>query len=144
MKTDNRKMEHYRQRGREVLVDFDGTLCEFEYPELGPPREGAQDFIGWLITRGLRPVVWSSRISLDNGSVDEVALQRRAIVEWLIEHNFPPLTVDDGRSGKRLALAYVDDRGVAADSHISWFSVKARITMIQEREDKRWEEYDNE
>lgn len=144
MKTDSQKMEHYRQRAQEVLVDFDGTLCEFNYPELGPPRDGALDFIQWLFQEDLRPVVWSSRMSLDNGNLDEIIMQRLAIIQWLEDHGFPRVFVDDGRIGKRLALAYVDDRGVAADEDNDWSKVKARILAIKEREDKRWEEYDNE
>ena len=55
METSKDKMDHYRERGREVLVDFDGTLCEFNYPKLGPPRDGALKFILWLISKDLRP-----------------------------------------------------------------------------------------
>ena len=142
METSKDKMDHYRERGREVLVDFDGTLCEFNYPKLGPPRDGALKFILWLISKDLRPVVWSSRMSLDNGNLDEMTTNRWAIIQWLNQHGFPLLPVDDGRAGKRLALAYVDDRGVAADSDTSWHDVKARITVIKEREDAKWEAYD--
>ncbi|MCP4900922.1 MAG: hypothetical protein GY906_28475 [bacterium] len=144
MQTNAKKMEHYRRRGREVLVDFDGTLCEFNYPDLGPPRKGALEFMWWLISKGLQPVVWSSRMSLDNGNLDDVRIAKLAIAAWLIEHEFPHVEIDAGRAGKRLALAYVDDRGVAADEDNDWADVRARITEIYDREEKRWEEYDDE
>lgn len=142
MATSSDKMDHYRHRGQEVLIDFDGTLCEFNYPKLGEPRPGALKFVLWLISLDLRPVVWSSRISLDNGTVDEVYMQRWAIVRWLRDNGFPECPVDDGRSGKRLALAYVDDRGVACDAFTAWNDVKARIMEIKEREDAKWKDYD--
>ncbi len=144
METSNEKLAHYRMRGQEVLVDFDGTLCEFNYPKLGDPRPGALAFIKWLIAQDLRPVVWSSRMSLDNGNLEEVHLQRWAIIQWLEKNGFPLLPVDDGRAGKRLALAYVDDRGVAADDDNCWRTVKERILAIKAREEAKWEEHDGE
>ena len=142
METSREKMKHYRLRGQEVLIDFDGTLCEFNYPKLGPPRDGALDFFKWLIECGLRPVVWSSRLSLDNGSLYEMHVQRWAIIRWLKDNDFPQCEVDDGRVGKRLALAYVDDRGVAADSGTPWHAVKERVMEIYTRELEKWEAYD--
>ena len=142
METSSDKMKHYRMRSQEVLIDFDGTLCEFNYPKLGPPRAGALEFFQWLVKRGLRPVVWSSRMSLDNGSLDEMSAQRWAITRWLKDNGFPACEIDDGRVGKRLALAYVDDRGVAADAGTSWFAVKERVMDIYTRELAKWEEYD--
>lgn len=142
MKTTNEKLDHYRHRGQEVLVDFDGTLCEFNYPKLGAPRPGALAFIKWLVEQDLRPIIWSSRMSLDNGNLDEVYLQRWSIMQWLEDNGFPRLEVDGGRAGKRLALAYVDDRGVAADDDNDWASVKTRIMTIKQREDARWREHD--
>ena len=142
MKTTPDKMAHYRVRGQEVLVDFDGTLCEFAYPKLGAPLPGALEFIKSLIVRGLRPVIWSSRMSLDTGSVEDVRLHRQAIIMWLKKHGFPGLAVDDGRSGKRLALAYVDDRGVAAGNDVCWSEVLRRVDEIHAREEAKWATYD--
>lgn len=147
MKTNEKKLAHYRVRGKEVLVDFDGTLCEFNYPKLGPPRPGAIEFLRWLVDRGLTPVIWSSRMSPDTCAQDddpdaERHYQRWAIKRWLRHYGFPDLEVDDGLTGKRLALAYVDDRGVAADHETEWATVKARIAHIHDRETERWEEYD--
>lgn len=147
MKVNERKMANYRRRAKEVLVDFDGTLCAFNYPKLGPPRHGALEFIQWLIEQGLTPVVWSSRLSADNCAYEqdpeyEQHIQWWAITRWLKEHGFPDLEVDQGYNGKRLALAYVDDRGVEAGELTEWSHTKAKILEIKAHEDARWEEYD--
>lgn len=148
MSINERERAHYIKRGHEVLVDFDGTICEFVYPKLGRPRRGALEFLQWLIDEGLTPVVWSSRMSADNcqfTAYDDQTFEQHAqwwaIKQWLIAHGFPNIEVDDGRNGKRLAMAYVDDRGVAADDEESWLSVKGRILVIKEREDNRWKAY---
>ncbi len=49
-------------------VDFDGTLCEHEFPEIGRPNE---KLIGWLIKRrkaGDKVILWTNRMGeyLDN------------------------------------------------------------------------------
>jgi len=147
METSSKKLAHYRVRGQEVLVDFDGTLCEFNYPKLGSPRPGAIEFLRWLVARGLKPVIWSSRMSPDNcRHADDPDAERHyqawAIKRWLARYGFPDMEVDDGLAGKRLALAYVDDRGVAADSDTEWQVVKRRIAFIHDRETARWKDYD--
>ena len=146
MRTEQEQMEHYRMRAGEVLVDVDGTLTEFRYPKLGPPRPGAKEFIEWLIARGLRPVIWSSRLSKDNAPhPQERYYQMWAIWKWMESNGFPvnECGFDNGDFGKRLALCYVDDRGVACDSDTSWRDVRARVTEIQDREMAKWKEYDD-
>lgn len=141
--THRQKMARYRQSSRDVLIDFDGTLAEFAYPKLGPPREGALEFVQWLVENELRPVIWSSRMSREHMTDSEARHQRSQIQGWLDKHGFPMAChVDLGTFGKRLALAYLDDRGVQCDESTPWEDVKERIDYIRRREARRWEEYD--
>ena len=141
----NKQMEKYRKACQDFLLDFDGTLTNFEYPGLGLPRDGAQDFVQWLEDLGLRPVIWSSRLSPALNDPSTRMDTHEALKDWLQDHRFPDeCVVDIGESGKRLALGYGDDRGVAIDASIPWDDVKARILTIKKREDARWEEYDRE
>ena len=140
--TQSEKYTLYYQASREVLVDFDGTLCEFEYPSLGPPRRGARTFMLWLKERDLKPVVWSSRFSDSFITVHERNDLLERIHAWLVAYNIPFYEIDTGLMGKRLALAYVDDRGVAAGPGTTWAAARARINQIYRREQARWEEHD--
>jgi hypothetical protein len=106
-------MQRYRECSKIVLVDFDGTLCQFAYPAMGMPIPGARQFMKSLISRGLKPVVWSSRMSSDVNTEEERAQSIERIAKWLHEHRIPYDSIDTGNSGKRHCLAYVDDRGVA-------------------------------
>jgi len=143
--TQSEKYELYYQASQEVLVDFDGTLCEFAYPALGEPRRGAKTFMEWLMRKGLRPVVWSSRIS---GTYISADTEKRRIVnqlrQWLKKHEIPYYAIDAGDMGKRLALAYVDDRGVAAGEGTTWADARKRINEIHRREVARWKEIQDE
>ena len=143
--TQSEKYELYYQASKEVLVDFDGTLCEFAYPEFGPPRRGAKAFMEWLVARGLKPVVWSSRFCPKYiSSPNERLAIGLAIDDWLTKHDIPCHEIDVGHNGKRLALAYVDDRGVAAGEGTTWADARKRINEIHRREVARWKEIQDE
>jgi len=140
-----KKMEKYRQASLDVLIDFDGTLAEFEYPELGDPRPGALEFVQWIVDSGLRPVIWSSRMSRSHNSEAKCRAETERLRRWLKKHNFPAeCSIDTGVVGKRLALCYLDDRGVACDDSVPWAQVRQRIRHIHDRETARWAEYDKE
>lgn len=44
-----------------VAVDFDGVLCENQFPEIGPPRYDVIAAIRELMVRGHEIVLWTSR-----------------------------------------------------------------------------------
>lgn len=144
MKKPNPQMEKYRQASLDVLLDFDGTLADFEYPELGEPRPGALEFVQWLVTQGLHPVIWSSRMSRSHNTESKCKSETERIRYWLNKHGFPTeCSIDGGVVGKRLALCYLDDRGVACDDSVPWPDVQARVQHIHKRESARWTIYDD-
>lgn len=136
--THAQRMKMYRNAGNCVLVDFDGTICEFRYPNLGPPIPGARDFLNTLKERGLDIVVWSSRSSAQYRTRAERVQVKKEIENWLRRNAMPFDEVDMGDVGKRLALAYVDDRGVQAGMDTPWEDVLDRIDHIHQRELRRW------
>ena len=139
MLTQNEKYEKYFQASREVLVDFDGTLCEFKYPAFGKPRRGARTFMQWLADRGLKPIVWSSRLSSAHATEEEKNSIIKSIHDWLLYHGIDYYAVDTGCVGKRLALCYIDDRGVEAGPGTTWADARKRVNQIYRREQARWE-----
>jgi hypothetical protein len=112
--TQEQKWDEFRRASTVVLVDFDGTLCEFQYPDMGDPIPGAQEFMRSLFARGLQPVIWSSRMSPAIYTEEERAEAVENIACWAHRFGIPYHAIDTGASGKRLCVAYVDDRGVAA------------------------------
>jgi hypothetical protein len=136
-------MEKYRQASLDVLIDFDGTLAEFDYPDLGAPRPGALEFVRWLVAAGLKPVIWSSRMSRAHNDEAKCKAEVERLRRWLNKHDFPEeCSIDTGAKGKRLALCYLDDRGVACDESTPWADVRDRVQYIHQRESARWDEYD--
>ena len=127
--TSDEKYGRYEAAAKIVLVDFDGSLCHFSYPNLGEPIQGARYFMKALIARGLQPVVWSSRMSPELYTEEERAASIDKIAGWLNFHDIPYHAIDTGNSGKRLCLAYVDDRGVHADGR--WDAMLRKIDHIR-------------
>ena len=126
--TRQAKMQRYRECSKIVLVDYDGTLCHFNYPAMGMPLPGARTFMKSLMARGLKPVIWSSRMSSDVNTEEERATSIRRIANWAETHRIPYHSIDTGNSGKRHCLAYVDDRGAQYTG--SYEKVLRRIDYI--------------
>jgi len=132
------KWDMFREKGRVVYIDLDGTLVRFSYPDLGPPLPGARKFMKALIAQGLKPVILTSRMSPEIYTYEERSATADKIGRWLERHNIPYHAIDTGNNGKPVGLAYVDDRGVHADGR---FDIMLRkVLQIKEREEERFDE----
>ncbi len=92
-----------------VAVDLDGVLAQyhgFKGPQLiEPPMEGAREFLESLCAEGYKVVIYTSRETF-------------IVFEWLRQWDMMEFVTDvnfchiNGRVGKPVAVAYVDDRAV--------------------------------
>lgn len=48
-----------------IAVDFDGTLCENKYPEIGPPNDEVIRYILDEQKLGAKLILWTSRSSIE-------------------------------------------------------------------------------
>jgi len=132
----------FKDKGRVVYVDFDGTLCRFAYPALGPPLPGARKFMRSLKKRGYKAIILTSRMSSEIYTEEERAESAQIVGEWCNRHGVPFDGIDSGNSGKPVGLAYVDDRGVNFDGNYD--RCLRRIEYIRAREEARFEGEDDE
>ncbi len=44
-----------------LCVDFDGTIVEHEYPDMGELKEGAKEYINKLYDEGYYIIIWTCR-----------------------------------------------------------------------------------
>ncbi len=129
--TDAAKTRAFKNAALDILVDMDGTICKWQYPEFGPPTYGVAEALGQMRKQGLRVVVWSSRLNSDIYSVEERAQAVEDIQKYMHHWNIPFDEIDT--QGKRLALCYVDDKAVSFfDSKIGWLEVLAKLKIIRE------------
>lgn len=103
-----------------LAIDFDGTLCDHEYPGIGEVKEGAREALRVFREMGYHILIYTCRTSshhfeIFGGTPGDKALERPRVqdmIAWLNEHDIPYDEVDDGSRGKVLAAAYIDDRAV--------------------------------
>ena len=139
--SQKQKYEVYEELGKDVLIDFDGTAAEWQYPKFGQPNKGFRDAVLKLKSMGLRTVLWTSRFDPRTTTPDEANMVATRLKEWLDVHNIPVDEIDLGCLGKRLALAYVDDRGVRfrnweqAVKEVA--EIRAEVDAIREARDNR-------
>lgn len=89
-----------------IAIDFDGTIVDHRFPEIGQPVPGALDAIRALQRMGWRVILWTMRSGkhLD----DAVAfLKRHGIEPWGVNAN--PTQTSWTTSPKAYAHHYVDD-----------------------------------
>jgi hypothetical protein len=118
-----------------IAVDFDGTICEFAYPDIGPPKPGVREALTRLRELGYEVIIYSCRtanwhpdIFLKPGEQNCRAEHREvvhAMRDFLDEHNIPYDAIDYGNKGKPTADFYIDDKGVRYDNN--WPEVVAFV-----------------
>ena len=96
-----------------IAVDFDGTLCENKWPDIGKPNEKIISYLKLEKERGTKLILWTCR----TGKELEAALK------WSSEHhiyfdavnrNIPEIVESFGsdESRKIFAHEYIDDRAL--------------------------------
>lgn len=97
-----------------VAVDFDGTLCESKFPEIGSPKQEVIDFVKWIASEGSKIILYTNRENGTRKLLDEA-------VEWCEAQGIPLYAVNENpgnRYPELYGLTYMDNRKVYADLYI--------------------------
>ena len=99
-----------------IAVDFDGTICENKYPEIGEPINKTISYLKERQKKGAKIVLWTCR-------VDELL---DAAVKWCrnkglifdaVNENLPEIIAEFGGDTRKIfANEYIDDRNVLVPS----------------------------
>ena len=89
-----------------IAVDFDGTLCESKWPEIGAPNIAVINKLIQLQAKGARIILWTCR----NGPLLDEA------VRWCSGYGLHFDAVNDNVS-ERIALYGINSRKVSADEY---------------------------
>ena len=94
-----------------IAVDFDGTIVEHKYPEIGKPLPFAFDTLKALQKKGHQIILWTYRIG---GELDEAVsfCAKRGLEFYAVNKNFPEEQEDRKMSRKIHADIYIDDRNL--------------------------------
>lgn len=95
-----------------IAVDFDGTIVEHKYPEIGEEIPFATEAIKMLIRDRHQVVLWTVR----EGKLLDEAVQwcrERGIEFYAINRDFPEENIaDKGYSRKLKVELFIDDRNI--------------------------------
>lgn len=91
-------------------VDFDGTLCEDAFPEIGKPRLAVIDFVKAARATGDKVILWTCRV----GDCLEAAVcwcEAQGIIFDAVNDNLPEVIEKYGTNCRKVcADFYIDDK----------------------------------
>ena len=99
---------------KRVIVDFDGTICGFAFPDCGPPEPGVKEALDELVQMGFEIVIHSCRTAAYwEGKLDPAnqCHHLSVIIRYMLEHDLPYDRIIT-ETDKPIATWYIDDRGV--------------------------------
>jgi len=108
-----------------IAVDFDGTIVEDGYPQIGSPKIFAFETLKQLQSDGHRLILWTYR----NGSkLDEaVAFCKKNEIEfYAVNKNYPEEIFEGKVSRKINADLFIDDRNIGG--MLGWGEIYRKIT----------------
>lgn len=128
-------MEKTRSSGNgiTIAVDFDGTIVEHKYPEIGKVRPFAFETLKALESEGYRLILWTSR----EGKRQEEAVEfcrKNGLTFYAVNSNTPPgyLFGDKtDKSKKIVADIYIDDHNLGGLP--DWGEIYAMVTGTKEQ-----------
>lgn len=113
-----------------IAIDFDGTIVEHEYPEIGELKYEAKDVINKLYEEGHSIIIWTCRSNANGHDFNDM-------IDFLIDNdimyteaNENDEVVSYGCYPKIYADIYIDDRNLF---HIDdWNIIYNEIKRIEE------------
>lgn len=95
-----------------IAVDFDGTLCENKYPEIGEPNNALLDELKLRKDNGAKIILWTCRV----GDRLEQAIdwcQEHGLIFDAVNQNLPEIVESFGGVCRKVfAHKYINDRNV--------------------------------
>lgn len=87
-----------------IGVDFDGTVVEHRYPEIGKVVPGAMETLRYVVAKGAKLILWTVR---DGAELEQA-------VEFMAKNGVPLFGVNENPTGfssspKAYCHVYVDD-----------------------------------
>ncbi|MDN3596771.1 BT0820 family HAD-type phosphatase [Zunongwangia endophytica] len=94
-----------------IAIDFDGTIVENKYPDIGKPMLFAFETLKKLQDDGHNLILWTYR---KGSRLDEAVnfCKKNGIIFYAINKSYPEENYDESISRKILADIFIDDRNI--------------------------------
>ncbi|GAB4284691.1 MAG: hypothetical protein Kow0068_09870 [Marinilabiliales bacterium] len=134
--------------GLKIAVDFDGTIVEHKYPEIGEVKLFAFETLRLLQQKGHKLILWTYR----TGDVLDKAVEfcrENGIEFYAVNKNYPEEVYDCNTPRKIDADIYIDDKNIGGfpgwteiwnmlDNSISDFDKKEKENLKRKKKSFRW------
>ena len=95
-----------------IAVDFDGTLCENAYPEIGAPVNDVIEYVKEARLSGANIILWTCRAGIELNNAIEWC-KAHGLEFDAINDNIPELTEAFGNNSRKIyADIYLDDKAL--------------------------------
>lgn len=94
-----------------IAVDFDGTIVEHRYPDIGEEMLFAFDTLKALQKQGHQLILWTFRAGKELDEAVEFC-RKKGIDFYAVNKSYPEEKMDDSISRKIDADIFIDDRNV--------------------------------
>jgi hydroxymethylpyrimidine pyrophosphatase-like HAD family hydrolase len=94
-----------------IAIDFDGTIVEHQYPEIGKEKLFAFRTLKELEKKGARLILWTFRTGKELEDAVEFC-RKNGIEFYAVNKNYPEEVLDDTVSRKIDADIYIDDKNL--------------------------------
>ena len=105
-----------------IAVDFDGTIVEHEFPDIGPLKKGAAEALRAFKKAGHRIAIWTCRTGEEEGQLRTFLLEKNIPFDTI---NAPIPGFDIG-TRKIYADVYIDDRSIRFEEN--WEELREILT----------------
>ncbi len=97
--------------GLKIAIDFDGTIVEHAYPDIGKEKLFAFQTLKELEKKGARLILWTFRTGKELDEAVEYC-RKNGIEFYSVNKNYPEEVMDDSASRKIDADIYIDDKNI--------------------------------
>jgi hypothetical protein len=97
--------------GLKIAVDFDGTIVDHEYPEIGKEKLFAFQTLKEFEKLGARLILWTFRTGKELNEAVEYC-KKNGIEFYAVNKNYPEEIYDETISRKIDADLFIDDRNI--------------------------------
>lgn len=122
-----------------LAIDFDGTIVEHRYPEIGRVRPFAFETLKALQKKNHRLILWSHRAGKELDAAVQFC-RENGLEFYAVNKNYPEEKWNEKDSRKILADIYIDDRNLGGLP--SWGEIYRMICpeedLTSEQRTKPW------
>ncbi|MDX9930704.1 MAG: hypothetical protein RBS37_12735 [Bacteroidales bacterium] len=119
-----------------IAIDFDGTIVDHEYPQIGREKLFAFRTLKELEKRGARLILWTFRSGKELEEAVEFCRQN-GLEFYAVNRNYPEEIYDDSVSRKIDADIFIDDKNLGGFAGWSWVWETLFPFELEQREAER-------